>query len=181
MIPASVESPRASRPGWRALALAPALLLAACGYYLSGSGTLPKNVQVVAILPFENRTQRPEIEQRVTEELARALSARGRYRVVGNPGDADAVLEGAVTRYETTPVQFTDAGRASRVEASVTVQATLRDLSADQILWSQSGLIFKGQYDVPEAGQFFDQESVALDDIARGAAEAVITSIFEGF
>jgi TolB-like protein len=169
-------------PGaWRVLALVSALLAVACGYYLSGSGTLPKNVRVVTILPFENRTGRPEIEQRVTEELARALSARGPYKVVANPTDADAVLEGAVTRYETTPVQFTDAGRASRVEASVTVQASLRDRSNDEILWSQSGLIFRGQYNVPEAGQFFDQESVSMDEIARGAAEAVITSIFEGF
>ena len=100
---------------------------------------------------------------------------------MANPADADAILEGAITLYETTPVQFTAAGRASRVEASVTVQATLRDRSNDAILWSQSGLIFRGQYNVEETGQFFDQESINMDQIARGAAEAVITSIFEGF
>jgi hypothetical protein len=42
-------------------------------------------------------------------------------------------------------------------------------------------LIFRGQYNVEETGQFFDQESINMDQIARGAAEAVITSIFEGF
>ena len=133
------------------------------------------------MLPFENRTNRPEIEQRVTEEVADVLSRRGRYKVVTSRESADAVLEGAVTSYRTSPVQFTTSGRATRVEAFVTLQATLRETMNDEILWSQSGLIFKEQYDVPESGEFFDQESVALDDIAEGAAGVLITSILEGF
>jgi TolB-like protein len=165
-----------------ALMLALAAVLPSCGYHLSGAVTsLPENIKVIAVLPFENRTNRPEIEQRVTEEVADELSRRGRYKVVTSRESADAVLEGAVTSYRTSPVQFTTAGRATRVEAIVTLQATLRETLNDEILWSQSGLIFKEQYDVPESGEFFDQESVALDDIAEGAAGVLITSILEGF
>jgi TolB-like protein len=153
-----------------------------CGYRLSGMpvGRIGE-IKVIAVLPFENRTNRPEIEQRVTEEVAEELTRRGRYRVVTDPSAADAVLEGAVTSYRTTPVQFTDAGRATRVEAVVTIQATLRESLRDEVLWSQSGLIFKEQYEVPETTEFFDKESVALDDIAEGAAGVLITSILEGF
>ena len=158
------------------------LSLAACGYGLVGKTTvLPDHVRVVVIVPFENRTSRPEIEQRVTEELARELSRRGRYSVVTSVNEADAMLEGAITEYRTVPVQFSDAGRATRVEAIVTIQGTMRDLKDDTVLWSQGGLIFRQQFNVEEGVEFFDQETLALDLIARGAAGAVITSIVEGF
>jgi TolB-like protein len=164
------------------LMLVAAALAEGCGYRLSGMSAGPlRDIKVIAVLPFENRTNRPEIEQRVTEEVTDELTRRGRYRVITDPSSAEAVLEGAVTSYRTTPVQFTDAGRATRVEVVVTIQATLRQSLRDEVMWSQSGLIFKEQYDVPETEEFFDQESVALDDIAKGAAGVLITSILEGF
>jgi len=173
----------------RSLTLAGALVLAlgaaGCGYHLSGHGrgvgVIPEHVQRFAVSPFENRTNRPEIEQRVTEEVSSLLSRRGRYRVVTDPSQADAILSGAIVSYQTNAVQFTTSGRATRVEAVVRIQATLRDRADDKVLWSQSGLIFREQFDVPASGEFFDQETIALDDIARGAADALINSIFEGF
>ena len=159
------------------------VLTTACGYGLQGtSSALPESIRIIVLLPFENHTTRPEIEQRVTEETARQLASRGRYRVVTDREGADALLEGAIIGFRTNPVQFNAEGRASRVETIVSIQASLRDLSSDEILWSQSGLLFRSQWDVPatEAG-FFDQETVALEDIARGAAGTLVSSIFEGF
>lgn len=156
--------------------------LCGCGYRLAGSNSfLPETVRAIEIKPFENRTTRPEIEQRVTEEVARELSRRGRYRVVTDRSSADALLEGAITSYRTSPVAFDAEGRASRVEAVVIVSATLRDLSTDGVLWNQEGLVFREQFDIQEAGEFIDNEDIALDVIARGAAGALITSILEGF
>jgi len=169
-------------------ALGLSIVALSCGYTLSGFGAsvLPDGVSVVAVLPFENRTPRPEIEQRVTEAVASELSRRGRSKsgrlqVVTQVGEADAVLEGAVTRYQTRSVEFASNGRATRIETEVLLQATLRNRSNDEVLWSQTGLIFKEQFDVPPTGEFFDQETLALDDIARGAAEVLVSSIVEGF
>lgn len=147
---------------------------------------MPDSVSVVAVIPFENRTERPEIEQRVTEAVAAELSRRGRsksgrIRVVTQVRQADAVLEGAVTRYRTRSVEFAANGRATRIEIEVLLQATMREIDTDTVLWSQSGLIFKEQFDVPPTGEFFDQETLALDQIARGAAAVLVSSIVEGF
>ena len=73
-------------------ALLGGLLAAGCGYRLAGggSGVLPPTVRIVAVTTFENRTARTEIEQRVTEEVAREFSRRGRYKVVTDPAGADA-------------------------------------------------------------------------------------------
>jgi TolB-like protein len=153
-----------------------------CGYALIGQGNiLPEHVKVVVVVPFENQTSRPEIEQRVTEAVAREMSRRGKYDVVTDRTTADAMLEGAISAYRTVPVQFSPGGLATRVEAIVTIQATLRDLTSEEILWNQDGLIFRQQFDVDEGEEFFDQETLALEVIAQGAATALVTSILEGF
>jgi len=155
---------------------------AGCGYALVGTANPWPELTAIAVTPFENHTTRPEIEQRVTEEVASQLSRRGRFDVVTSRTSADAVLEGAVSSYRTTPVEFTAEGRAVRVEVTVTIQASLRRIATDEVLWSQAGLVFKEQYDLPPEGEdFFDQENVAQTEIARGAAGALVTSIFEGF
>ena len=169
----------------RTLLLAFVLSWTGCGYGLSG-GTIPESlsdVAVIAVMPFDNRTDRSEIDQRVTEEVARELTQRGRrFRVVTDPRTADAVLSGAVVNYRTNAVAFTPTtGRTSRVESVVTVQAVLRKTEDDTVLWSQSGLLFREQFDVPESGEFFDRETLALDLIAAGVADVVVTSILEGW
>jgi len=172
------------RRAWLAMIAVVVLALPGCGYRLAGTGPpIPglENIKVLVVVPFENRTTRPEIEQRVTEEVARELSKRGRYEVVTDRASADAMLEGAITSYRTSPVEFGTDSRATRIEAVVTLQATLRELATDDVLWSQDGLIFRGQFDSDETEAFFDEESIALDQIARGAAGALVTAILEGF
>ena len=88
-----------SRRSALAIGLVALTTSAACGYNLvghakAGAGVLPETVRVIAVLPFDNRTGRPEIEQRLTEEVALQLSRRGGYRVATDPSQADAVLEG---------------------------------------------------------------------------------------
>lgn len=166
-----------------ALTLLAAVACCGClGYHLAGAGgsVIPEHVKSIAVLPFENRTERPEIEQRVTEAVARELSKRGKHSVVTDPSSADAILEGAITRYMTVPVLFSASGRTTRREAVGAIQATLRDTANDEVLWSQSDLIFREQFDVPEEGEFFDEETLALDDIANQAAGTLVTSILEG-
>ena len=68
--------------------LAGMLAASGCGYRLQGTGKstiLPEHIKTIAVQPFENTTQRPEIEQRVTEEVARELSTRKWYSVVSDP------------------------------------------------------------------------------------------------
>jgi TolB-like protein len=154
-----------------------------CGYKLAGTGTfLPKNIKIVAVAPFENRTGRPEIEVRVTEAVARELSRHGGMKIVTDKALADAYLEGAVTDFHTTPVQFNADGRATRLETSVVLRSSLRDLASGEILWSQANLLFRDQYDVQQVeANYFDLETTALDTLARGAAQTLVNSITEGF
>ena len=160
-----------------------ALAASGCGYKLAGTGTfLPKNIKAIAVAPFENRTGRPEIEVRVTEAVAREMSRHGGFKIVTDKTQANGYLEGAVTDFHTTPVQFNARGRAARLETTVVLRASLRDLSTGEILWSQSNLLFRDQYDVQQQeANYFDLETLALDTLAHGAAQTLVNSITEGF
>jgi TolB-like protein len=168
---------------WPAAAAALCLAVAGCGYKLAGTGTfLPPNIRVIAVAAFENKSARPEIEVRTTEAVTRELSRRGGYKVVSDKSQADAYLEGAVTDFRTAPVQFSSEGRATRLETTVVLRASLRDLKSGEILWSQANLIFRDQYDVQQTDvNYFDLETTALDDLAKGAAQTLVNSITEGF
>ena len=158
---------------------------AACGYALvgtvGGTSVIPEEVRTIAVLSFENRTTRPEIDQRVTEEVTSEFAKRSRRKVIADPGAADAVMEGAILQFETRPVQFNESGRAIRVETVVVLAATLRETATDRVLWSQGRLLFREQYEVADDRDLFAEETLALDDIARGAARTLVSSIVEGF
>ena len=154
-----------------------------CGYKLAGTGTfLPPNIKTIAVAPFENRTGRSEVEVRVTEAVARELSRHGGTKVVSDKSVADAYLEGTVTDFRTSPVQFNSEGRATRLESTVVLRASIRDLASGEILWSQANLMFRDQFDVQQQQvDYFDLETLALDALARGAAQTLVNSITEGF
>lgn len=160
-----------------------AVLTSSCGYRLAGRNqVLPETVRIIAIPPFENHTRRPEIEQRITEAVTATFIRRGGYKTSASERSADAVLKGAVTGYDTTPVSVGSDGRATRYEVVITAQVDLSTIPEGKILFSAGQFIFKRQYNVSEdAESFFDQEIIAIDLIASDFAEAVVTSILEGF
>ena len=75
------------------------VLFGGCGYHLVGrSSTLPTGIQSVGIPTFVNRTNRPELEQRITEHVIDEFTTRGRVRIVPSEERAQAVLRGEIGR-----------------------------------------------------------------------------------
>lgn len=160
-----------------------AAALTGCGYHLAGHGsTLPPEVHSVGIPIFENRTSRPELEQRVTGSVIDEFSTRGRVRIVPGEQGADAVLRGTLFTYTTTPVVLNEEGRARRYEILITARVVLSQAATDRVLWEDDHFLFKQQYDVPETSiAYIDQELIAIDEVARDFAKTIVTSILEGF
>jgi outer membrane lipopolysaccharide assembly protein LptE/RlpB len=175
-----VRAPRST-----GLALLAAALVAAtgCGYRLAGRNQLlPPTVKVIGVPPFENKTRRPEIEQRITEQVTATFIQRGGYRTTATEAGADAVLRGQVTGYDVTPVSVGPDGRANRYEVVITASVELDAVPGGEVLFRSSHFMFKKQYDVQgNVVNFFDQEIVAIEQIARDFAQSVVTSILEGF
>ena len=164
------------------LAAVPAILMG-CGYHLVGhSSTLPSGLQSVGIPTFVNRTNRPELEQRVTEHVIDEFTTRGRVRILPSEDGAQAVLRGEILSYTVTPVIISEQGRATRYEILITARVTLSETTTDRVLWEDDHFLFKQQYDVAtNPNEFIDQEIVAIDDVATDFSRSVVTSILEGF
>jgi outer membrane lipopolysaccharide assembly protein LptE/RlpB len=157
--------------------------LSGCGYHLAGHGnTLPPEVHSVGIPIFVNRTNRPELEQRVTEAVIDEFSTRGRLKILPGEEGADTVLRGTLYTYTTTPVVLNEQGRARRYEILITAHVVLTQAATDRVLWENDHFLFKQQYEVPETSvAFVDREIIAIDEVASDFASTIVTSILEGF
>lgn len=160
------------------------LVLAGCGYALQGRGSsvLSPGIETIGVPPFKNLTGRPELEQRISEELLRQFQIRSRRRTTASADGADAVLRGEVTAYRETPVEFNPDGRARTIEVRITARARLLATLDQRVIWASDHFTFRESYAVgEEAAAFVELETVAIEVVAADFAEAVVTSILEGF
>lgn len=160
-----------------------------CGYALVGGGSfLPDYIETVGIPLFENGTSVFEVEQIVTQEVRQEFIGRGRYRVVAETDEVDAVLIGSIDNIEIAPASFSDDQQASRFVFTLTAGIQFTDLTTDEVLWENPRLVFSDEYDVASGGgdvesvsAFFGQRSNAVERIAQDFAETVVSSILEAF
>lgn len=154
-----------------------------CGYALAGrGGNIPEEVQDVYLAPFENQTQRSQVEQFVTQAIATELVKRRRFSIVNSAESADAQLTGTVTAFGVTPVSFDNDGRATEYEISITAAVEFRRLDTDEVLWSNSRYLFRENYPVDDTStSYFDRENDAIEEAAERFADIMVSDLLVGF
>jgi outer membrane lipopolysaccharide assembly protein LptE/RlpB len=177
-----LRAPFSAEIGLAAL-LSFAAALSGCGYALVGRGsTLPETVRVIRFETLANETSRVAVEQRVSREIARELSTRGRFEVRADSQGADAELFGAVTQFDLYPVAFDGEGRAREYQVAVTARVTLRTLPDERVLWENPSYTFRDNYSLPlGAESYADRENEAIDRVAERFAASLVSSVLEGF
>jgi len=163
--------------------LAPAIAATGCGYALVGKGSsLPDNIRVVQFTTLENMTQRVQLEQRFSGEIARELASRGRFKVQADSTGADAALTGAVLAFNLFPVAFDSQGRATDYQVQVTARVSLKTVPDGKVLWENPAYTFRDNYSyAATAASYVDLENDAIDRVAGRFAQALVTSLLEGF
>lgn len=156
---------------------------AGCGYALVGkSSTLPENIRIVQFTTLENLTQRVQLEQRFSGEIARELASRGRFKVQAQAAGADASLTGAVLAFNLFPVAFDAQGRATDYQVQVTARVALRTVPDGKPLWENPAYTFRDNYSyAATAASYVDLENDAIERVAGRFAQALVTSMLEGF
>ena len=164
------------------LALA-GLAVAGCGYNLVGRGsTVPPDIRSVFLKALENKTQRQQVDQILTQAVAKELVTRKRFTVVNEVGSADAEISGAVVGFTVVPVTLDAEGRATQYEISITAQVKFRRIKDDKVLWSNDRYNFRASYDVPVSNTaYFDRETLAIEEIAPQFAQTMVSDLLEGF
>lgn len=172
--------------------LAPLVLVllatSSCGYALAGRGSfLPDYIRIVGVPAFENKTSMFDIDRVLTESVRTEFAGRGRYTVQPDANNVDAILTGIITSVTPEATSFTSGSQASRVAIVVIASFEFRDLRTNKVLWSNTALRFREEYDTAttatggDAAAFFGQNRNALQRLAQNFSRSVVTSILEAF
>ncbi|HWR13327.1 MAG TPA: LPS assembly lipoprotein LptE [Terriglobales bacterium] len=160
------------------------VILTGCGYHTTSSkhNALPQ-VKTLAIPAFINQTHSYRVEQVLTTAIVRELTTRTQFRIVHEEDpDADATLKGIVVQTQTAPVTYDSAtGRVSTALVAVNMRVSLVGKNGT-ILFDNPNYVFREQYQISrELSSFFDEETPALDRLARDVARSLVSNILEGF
>lgn len=159
-----------------ATAVALSLSLSGCNYSFTSGAGFPDHIRTIAVVPFENDTNRFELTQEVHEALLRQVPRSLGLTPAGEQA-ADAVLTGTILRYELTAPLYRRGQEAETVqvlqrEVVLVVQVEVLDREAYTILWDQQQLRVVGQYlDASETEDVGRTEAIELlvQEIVDGA------------
>jgi hypothetical protein len=165
-------------------ALASVAILTSCGYHVGGRADLmPKSVQSIAIPAWTNITTRYKLTDRIPEAISHEFIARTRYQIASDPGQADAILNGAVINYIAYPTIFDQStGRASALQVNVTLQVSLVERATGKVLFSRPSFEMHQRYEISTfPWVYFEESDTALERLSRDVARDVVSAILENF
>jgi len=161
-----------------------AAICSGCGYHVAGrSDAVPKSVQVIAVPVMENKTTSYRIEQRLTTATVHEFLSKTSYRVVSDPANGDAVLQGKVVSLEAVPLLFdTQTGRATIMLVTLKCEVTLEERESGKILYHSDNFLFRNQYEIStDVKSFFEEQDPALDRMAQDFASRLVAAVTENY
>jgi outer membrane lipopolysaccharide assembly protein LptE/RlpB len=173
-------------PWWVLIAVLGVLVpgICGCGYRTGGhAAMLPSSVHTIAIPAFINQSKTYRVEQVLTAAVVREFVSRTHYRVLNQESaDADATLHGTVVSTQLTPVAYDSvSGRAASAIIVVNMKISLVDRHG-KVLFENPNYSFHEQYQISrEITSFFEEESPAVDRLARDFARTLVSNILEAF
>lgn len=162
------------------------LAMGGCGYHTVNSAShIPSAIHTVAVPVFENRTQLPHLEMWMTQDVTRELTARTAIEVVPkSAGDADATLKGVILTQTAAPLTYTSNPTTTTTSSyliTVTAKVTLVDAHG-KVLYENDNYSFRQMYESTEQlSSFIEEDSPALQRLARDFAKAVVSDMLESF
>lgn len=174
------------------------VFLFSCGYRVGGTASrLPPGLKVIAVPALVNRTTSYRVEQLMTEAVVREFLERTKYRVVATEDSADAVLRGEITSLESIPAVFntaptpnsttipngsTQTAQATTMLVSVHMKVRLEERGTQKILYQNDNYLFREVYESSaNPSNFFDEQSPALERMARDFASRLVADVVENF
>jgi hypothetical protein len=170
------------------LAAAAGALASGCGYALQGRGiTTDPSVKRIGVPLFKDRSGKLGLDARVTEAVMVELLKRGRFAVVRDTTNVDAVVEGEILSWNVLPVGFsTDTGsgvtQASRYAISLTAKVVYRKIGQTEPIWANDAFSQRDEYDMGDkASTYFDQETISIERLATAFARSLVAAMLEAF
>ena len=159
-----------------------------CGYSLAGRGSfLPAYIKRIGIPLFVNGTTVFDLDRRVTDKVRSEFIGRGKWTIVPDQSGVDGLVMGTITGVTLTPVAFNPQQQATRYALAMTGSVEFKDLQTNKVLWTNPGMSYREEFDVPaspntlDTQTYFGQDANALDRLSNEFARALVSAILEAF
>ena len=152
-----------------------AVTMLACNYSFQAGSFPPPHVKSIAVLPFDNETNRFELPGELYDQLVRNLPRALGIRTAGEEV-ADAVVRGSIRTYEVRAPNYRAAiqGQPAEVlqrQVNIVVSVEIVDLVENVILWESSSVVAQGEF----------LEASETEEIGRiQAIELLVQKIVDG-
>ncbi len=151
------------------------LFLSACGAYsFSSSGA--SHLKTVAIPIFQDRTSEFGIKEKLTNLVIAEFTRDNTLRVTDRR-NADAIIEGSITRVDDQAGAFTRDETVQDIKVFVTVAASYRDLKKRKTIWEEE-ITQWGTFDPDEGTQSRD---AGIDEAVEKIANEILNKTVSGW
>lgn len=159
-----------------------------CGYALAGRGSfLPVYIKTIGVPTFTNRSNVFNFETQLTAKVRSEFIGRGKYQIVPDATNIDAVLTGEIISVRPDVSSINGNQLASSYSITVAASVELKDLHEDKVIWQNPNLVFREDYQAQnaqsstDANAFFSQDANALDRLSGDFARSIVSAILEAF
>lgn len=168
------------------LAAAAGALAAGCGYSLQGRGiTTDASVKRIGVPLFLDRTGKLGLDGHVTQAVMAELLRRGRFDVVKETTNVDALVEGEITAFTVVPINFATQGgqtQANRYAITLTASVVYRKIGQAEPLWANQSFSHRDEYDMGDQAQtYFDREEQSIERLSQSFARSLVAAMLEAF
>ena len=117
------------------------MALGGCGYHFGASGSnLPSGAETIYVARFTNRTRQTGLNDVFMRYLDDEIAMHRRLRLVDSPAEADLELTGEILAVTPLPSSFNSVLEPTIYNQSMTVDAQLKDLRNNRVIWSVSSI-----------------------------------------
>ncbi|MGV8081934.1 MAG: LPS assembly lipoprotein LptE [Syntrophales bacterium] len=157
----------------------------ACGYHFVGTGGdgIDPAIKRVHVVTFGNATNEPNVENTFRAAFTDRFIQGGRFQIVDQTAQADAVLKGKIKFLVRTPLAYTAGNLASEERWTVTVDLSFEERETGKVLWANSDFGLTGDYKVSSSSLSVTERNrkEALVKLAGDTAERAYSMILSGF
>ena len=156
-----------------------AVLLAGCaGYRLGPVNGAVAGEKSIEVLPFNNQTLQPRLNDAVTEAVRERVQTDGTYRLATD-GAGDLVMSGTLLQYSHAAMGYLNRSFVTpqNYRVGVVVRVTVRERASGKVLFTRD---VKGHTLVNVGLDFASSERQALPLLAADLAENVVKELAEG-
>ena len=158
------------------------LLITGCGYHFMPAGEhIGTRIQKVFVDNFPNRTSEAYVENYLRKAFIDEFIEGRRFKVVGKPEMADAVLKGSVKSLTTSHLSYDINNIAVEERVTMTMEIIFEEQDTHEIVWSNKDISGMEDYQITDQLTSENSRKNALIKLSNDTAEKVYRLMMSDF